>query len=744
MTAGDNSTLPTVDSAPDASAPPASYRSPLKRLLTGAVWLVAIVMLLAAGNFVYNQLIQYVESLILQCGVAIILAVSLNIVNGLAGQFSIGHAGFMSIGAYVGASVTYLASVRLGSPGSAPLWWIFPAMLAGGVCAAGAGWLVGVPSLRLRGDYLAIVTLGFGEIIRVILENCPQISTRLSFMGGASGFNNVPQLANFPLVFAVAIATILVVRNLKYSSHGLAFMSVREDEIAADAMGVNTTRAKVSAFVLAAFLAGVGGVLYAHLPGILIAPAAFGFMLSMNYVVMVVLGGSGSITGSALAAVLLTLLPELLKKPQTELGLSDSYRYVIYAILLVIMMLVRPSGVFGMGELSLSGLRRLLHRFRSPVGSVQGGLAAEAAQAAADEPDAGLNAQSRTFNSPGGQDESGTILQLHDITQRFGGLTAVANVNFTLQQGELVGLIGPNGAGKTTVFNLLTGVFEPTEGTIDFRGKALAGKRISLPVQRGRWVLADTLATGIGAWVVSVIVATSILPYVHNQPGLKDIRSLLILLGTLLPTAAGAVLSARRRKFAPGLKPFQFADAGISRTFQNIRLFPDLTVLENVRIGCYLRRRTTLLDALFRTNRLEREEATSMEEARALLKRFNLLRLQNEQAKNLPYGDQRRLEVVRALATEPRLLLLDEPAAGMNPNEKLRLMELIRQIRDEFKLTLLVIEHDMKVVMGICERIYVLDYGRVIAEGTPQEIRSDPAVIAAYLGDEQAVEDETP
>jgi len=207
-------------------------------------------------------------------------------------------------------------------------------------------------------------------------------------------------------------------------------------------------------------------------------------------------------------------------------------------------------------------------------------------------------------------------------------------------------------------------------------------------------------------------------------------------LGPIIGIILALLTNGKRRRFIAGSKPFRFAARGISRTFQNIRLFNDLTVLENVRIGNYLRRRTNIFDALFRTARLEQEEAASIHKARELLKAFNLLRVQDELAKNLPYGDQRRLEIVRALATDPKLLLLDEPAAGMNPQEKVQLMHLIRRIREEYGLTILLIEHDMKLVMGICERIYVLDYGRIIAQGTPEEIRSNPKVVAAYLGEE--------
>lgn len=251
------------------------------------------------------------------------------------------------------------------------------------------------------------------------------------------------------------------------------------------------------------------------------------------------------------------------------------------------------------------------------------------------------------------------LLKANKLSKVFGGLRAVSNFNVEIAEGELVGLIGPNGAGKTTAFNLLTGVYEPTEGMIEFDGKNVVG-----------------------------------------------------------------------------LKPYQITQRGIARTFQNIRLFSNLTVLDNVKIAYHFHVKYGLLEAVFRVGRYHREEAEIEQKAIRFLEIFNLAAKKDEIAKNLPYGEQRRLEIARALAAQPKLLLLDEPAAGMNPQETQQLMQMIRWIRREFELTILLIEHDMSLVMGVCERIYVLDYGSIIAHGTPTEIKNNPRVIEAYLGEE--------
>jgi len=248
-------------------------------------------------------------------------------------------------------------------------------------------------------------------------------------------------------------------------------------------------------------------------------------------------------------------------------------------------------------------------------------------------------------------------LEIKDLCKNFGGLKAVKDFSMTIRKGDLAGLIGPNGAGKTTAFNLITGIYVPTSGSIAFRGENLAG-----------------------------------------------------------------------------LSPFEITQRGIARTFQNIRLFPSLTVLDNVRIAYHAHAGYGMVDAFLHTPKFFAKENELTERAQEFLSVFNLHTRQGEIARNLPYGEQRRLEIARALAANPYLLLLDEPAAGMNPNEIVSLMELIHFIRDRFALTILLIEHQMRVVMGMCEHITVMDFGEVIARGNPEEIQNNPRVVEAYLG----------
>lgn len=347
-------------------------------LLRGLIGKVVLAALVLGVLFLLNTLLSnrrmmdpYYFRILMLSGIAIIMAVSLNLVNGVTGQFSIGHAGFMALGAYASAALTVYGQGRIfpaftsATPLAQQHAALLAAMLVGGTVAALAGWLVGLPSLRLRGDYLAIVTLGFGEIIRVAILN-------IDAVGGAAGFSGasvaghrvtIPALTSFFWIYLVVVVVVLLSRNLLRSTQGLTFFSIREDEIAAEAMGVRTTRVKVTAFVLSAFFAGVAGALYAHFDAYL-KPDSFNFLRSIEIVTMVVLGGMGSITGAIIGATILTALPEWLRVVLGDLSRrgalppnvsADVIRQLLYAILLVLLMLVRPQGIMGHRELPLLG-----------------------------------------------------------------------------------------------------------------------------------------------------------------------------------------------------------------------------------------------------------------------------------------------------------------------------------------------------------------------------------------------------
>ncbi len=290
--------------------------------------LIAIVVAVIVG-LGSDQMNLYYRGVVIDIGIAIILAVSLNLINGHTGQFSLGHAGFMSVGAYVSAMITLALQKGMGADDLT--WFFLPALLGGGLVAALAGLLVGVPSLRLRGDYLAIVTLGFGEIIRVIFQN-------VEAAGGASGLSGIPRMTDLSWTFILAAFAVYVVACLVNSTYGRGFIAVHDDEVAASSMGLNPTRYKVTAFVIGAFFAGIAGGLFAH-HKTTITPQVFDFMKSFEVVVMVILGGMGRTTGVILAAILLTLAPEFLRS-------VAEYRMIIYALLIIFLMIARPQGLF--------------------------------------------------------------------------------------------------------------------------------------------------------------------------------------------------------------------------------------------------------------------------------------------------------------------------------------------------------------------------------------------------------------
>lgn len=599
-----------------------------------------------------------------------VLAVSLCLVVGFLGELSLGHAAFMGLGAYIGGYMeTY---VYASFTDAAPLVSIIVSMLIGGLVAAFFGLIIGLPALRLKGDYLAIVTLAFGEIVRTVFQNSGTFGAEL-------GMDTYRYKEIFIVGFVVLLITMFVVQNLVRSKQGRAIMAIRDNEIAARSMGINVTYYKLMVFMLSAFFAGIAGVLFSNTNRV--SSGTFGYSYSIDILVMVVLGGMRSISGVIVSAVLITWINTELATVLT--GNLAALQNVIYSLILIgIVVFNHAPGLKDFRKkYNFRTLAAKIFKKKSsaapvsePVSDNVGTSSVSSAEIAAEpslptcvtspksvEAEASVLPARQADAVFTEEAEAEYVLKTENLGISFGGLSAVKGIDLQIKKGELYGLIGPNGAGKTTVFNLLTGVYKPTTGDFYLNGRKLTGKS-QMMINR----------------------------------------------------------------------------AGIARTFQNIRIFEDMSIIRNVMVGLENRPeyKCSLANSIFRTPRYYKTVTAMREKAKELLRVFGLEEIRNQLAGNLPYGKQRKLEIARALATSPSLLLLDEPAAGMNPNETQELMDTIRLVRDKFDVTILLIEHDMRLVSGICDRLTVLNFGTVLAQGKVKDVLNDPEVVRAYLGGE--------
>ncbi|MCS7218976.1 MAG: branched-chain amino acid ABC transporter ATP-binding protein/permease [Thermus sp.] len=550
------------------------------------------------------------------------VALSLYVLTGLAGMTSFAQAAFMGMGAYATALLTVKAGL---SP------WL--GLLAGLGLSLLLALVLGGLTVRLKGHFLPLSTIAWQVALYILAGNLVWLT------GGHTGLTDLPPLSLFGLPldtgFRYALLSlfllvllVLALSNLRHSRLGRALLALRGDALAAASFGVDPASLRLKAFLLSGAIAGLAGFLYAHFLRF-VNPTPFSLEASIKYLVMAVAGGVGSVPGVLLGAAFFTGLEDWLKDLlPLLLGRQGNYETIAYGLILALILLLAPKGLWPLLE------RRLPQR--------EGRLP---------------RAEPLSLSAPSGP-RGEVVLAVEGLKKAFGGLLAVNGVSFALRRGEILALIGPNGAGKSTTFNLITGALPPDGGRVVLFGQEITG----LPPQR-----------------------------VHRL--------------------------------------------GLGRTFQHPHLFPELSVLENAALGTYARTRAGFFSVLLGLFR--QEEARALATAYGALKRVGLEGLALERAERLSVGQQRLLEIARLLASGAEVLLLDEPGAGLRAGEKRGLAALLRSLAKE-GYTVLLVDHDMDLIMGLADRVVVMNYGEKIAEGTPKEVQRNPAVRAAYLGEEEA------